>query len=177
MRYKYYSKLIIPKYFNNPTGIHGVKHCKRVLYLAMKNSKLNYLDDKDVEILAYASIYHDIGRANDYKDNTHGFKSYEKLLNLGDFKGIEQRLNLEDLNILRFIIEKHNINDTEAKQSIKDYDIKFIDRCFNLYDIFKDCDGLDRVRINDLNMSYLRKETSKELERTAWNLLLERIDY
>lgn len=177
MKYKYYSKLIKPEYFNNPTGIHGTKHCKRVLYLAMKNSKLNYLDDKDVEILAYTSCFHDIGRINDKRDIAHGVNSYKKLLMLEIFKDIKQRLTLEELNIFKFIIENHNINDNEAKSKIKEYYIVNIDRCINLFDIFKDCDGLDRVRINDLNMSYLRKDASRELKKIAWNLLLERIDY
>jgi hypothetical protein len=34
----------------------------------------------------------------------------------------------------------------------------------------KDADGLDRVRINDLNPSFLRTETARLLVAQAWDL-------
>lgn len=42
---------------------------------------------------------------------------------------------------------------------------------WNLYECFKDCDALDRVRLGDLDVSYLRKEESKERVALAHQLL------
>ena len=67
-KYLYYKKFIDRKNYKDPDSIHGVSHSTRVLIISMINSMISKLEDKDIKFLAYASIYHDIGRVNDYID-------------------------------------------------------------------------------------------------------------
>jgi len=71
----------------------------------------------------------------------------------------------EDYGILKFIIENHCRGDYKSISSISN--VKDKERYIILYNIFKDSDGLDRVRIDDLNPSYLRNDVSKKLVNVA----------
>ncbi len=42
-----------------------------------------------------------------------------------------------------------------------------------MFRVLKDADGLDRVRLGDLDPSYLRYEVSRESVDRAWELLRE----
>lgn len=60
---------------------------------------------------------------------------------------------MHDLEIIKFIIENHCINDEEALlKLINCFPEKDIERIKRLYFIFKDSDNLDRVRLGDLDI-------------------------
>lgn len=151
-----YRNLIKPEHFFHPKGIHGVLHSKRVLLINLILAFYNNLSEDDVDILCTAAVYHDIGRNHDGSCIEHGIFSMEKikLLKLLD-------IYEEDFEILKFIIENHCKSDFKSKACINNIEDK--NRCIILYDIFKDSDGLDRVRIKDLNPLYLRNSFSKKL--------------
>lgn len=158
--YKKYKDFILPEHYREPYGIHGIGHVHRVLYLADKIAQAYDLTEKEQEIVALSCCYHDIGRVNNAKDDDHGMYSCEKIKKLG-------LLDKTDLNehekvlILRMI----------AGHCLKDRLFQGTDReCF-LFKILKDADGLERVRIHDLNVIHLRLDASKELEVFAWQLL------
>jgi hypothetical protein len=113
-----------------------------------------------------AAIYHDIGRLTDGYDPDHGMASYDKVL--------EEKLtvadNPQDAEMLRFIVQNHAIPDQSAYKKLGRYDIDDVDRTWRLYDAFKDADGLDRVRINDLNPEYLRTPSAHRLLMLAHQL-------
>lgn len=155
--------------FVNQYGIHGINHTKRVLILLDKIIQIEGLTLRDSNILGYAGLYHDIGRINDNIDMIHGIRSYKRLTHKGLLNEI-QELNAEDTKILKFIIEQHSFKDENAKININDYDIIEKDRALKLYEIFKDADGLDRVRIGDLDIKYLRRESVKTLVKVAEEL-------
>lgn len=158
-----------PKWFKNPDGIHGIRHIKRVLFLSLIMSHIDSLSNTDKQILIYASLYHDIGRTNDFKDDSHGKKSVFKRRKLElDVNG----LNKEELRILEFIMQYHCIDDKEGIAKIETLsDITAKERAVELLKRFKDCDNLDRVRLGDLNTRYLRTETGKRLMFVAYQLL------
>ena len=167
---KYYSIRIESSLFKNPYGIHGVNHAKRVLILC--NCLLYLLDDKNIEnkiILSLASIYHDIGRKYDSNYKSHGKSSWRKIEQLKLLLDEEDQIK----ETVKYIIENHSVDDGET--NIETYHIVHRSRAKYLYNIFKDADALDRIRIGDLDTSLLRIKESKNLQNLA-NYLLYNID-
>lgn len=164
--YHYYIEKLRPKYFYNPDNIHGILHAKRVLLLCLLFGKLYNLNTIEKEILEKASIYHDIGRISEGVDDNHGKLSFEKIKKL---KLIDK--NYKDIETLRYIITEHCISDEIAFENIKKYNIKNKKRAIKLLKIFKDADGLDRVRLGDLDVRYLRTDYSIKLSGIAKQLL------
>lgn len=160
-----------PALFIDEDGIHGKGHTIRVLKLLSLIACLEDLNDNEKTILAYAGLYHDIGRTNDYDDLSHGKDSYNKLVATGLLNTI--RLKQEDHKILRYIIENHCIPDNQGKESVVNYKIKDTEKALKLYYIFKDSDGLDRVRLGDLDERFLRLKSSKKLIPIAEYLFFE----
>lgn len=157
---------IKPELFMSPNGIHGVLHCKRVLMLTLMLSMLESLNDDDRNILIKSAQYHDIGRINDDEDYEHGKLSIKKMKELKLFRNNKTQKD----EILRFIIENHCIPDDIALENIDQYKISDKEHAIYLFKLFKDADGLDRVRLGDLDLKYLRNENAKKLGRVAFLL-------
>jgi len=85
-------------------------------------------------------------------------------------KGLLERVPAEEHETIRFIIEKHAVADKAALKQLSKYDLNDIEHTLKLYNIFKDADGLDRVRINDLNPDYLRSPSAHKLLLLAHQL-------
>jgi len=164
--YESYSSLLEDKYFHNPYGIHGLSHTRRVLLLSLILSWLENLNAADTELLGRAALCHDMGRCNDNFDPQHGRASYQKAISLHLIT-----LSSEEQEILRFIIENHCISDRQAMALTDQYQVKDKERLLILYKVFKDADGLDRIRINDLNISKLRTPSAPKLLLVARELL------
>lgn len=164
--YESYSSLLTDKYFHKPHGIHGLSHTRRVLLLSLILSFMENLADNDRELLCLAALYHDIGRCNDNFDPQHGRESYKKAISqhLITLKSQEQE-------ILRFIIENHCISDHQAVALMGRYNVEDRERLLTLYKVFKDADGLDRIRINDLDVSKLRTSSAPKILLIARELL------
>lgn len=167
--YKKVSELISPRWFFEPRGIHGVLHTKRVLMLVILLGKLIKVKSADRKVLMACALLHDIGRTDDSIDDCHGRKSTEKtniLLN------VKSALKIEDeaFERMKFIIKNHSLSDEVGLKNLEASDFKSKAALKHLLFIFKDADNLDRVRINDLNLKYLRNEEAKELTLIAWDL-------
>ena len=167
--YNYYKTKIKPSWFKNAEGIHGVLHTKRVLLLSLILSDLEKLSVHDASILVYCSLFHDIGRTHDYEDAEHGIKSLKKINKAKkDIVGLSK----DNLNIANFIIENHAIDDVRGISNLQaNTKITDKERALKVYSIFKDADGLDRLRLGDLDISYLRTESAKKLPLVASQLL------
>ena len=118
-----------------------------------------------------ACKYHDVGRVNDLYDEKHGLRSAKKIDQIVDSDIYN---DLENLNLLKSIIEYHSIPDKEIDKIIKKYKLTNIDRFILLSNILKDSDGLDRVRLSinsrkfcDLNPKYLRCDESFKLVKIS----------
>lgn len=164
--YHNYNGLISPSLYHNPEGIHGVSHIRRTLLLGLLLAYLAELSAQHTRILAYASVYHDIGRENDGADEYHGYVSYQKAIEKDLLSGLEDK----EVRIIKEIIERHAIDDREAfcLDGVNE-DIR--DEVRDLLRYFKDADGLDRVRIHDLNVMYLRTEIARKMPLVAQQLL------
>lgn len=157
---------IKPETFFRPTGIHGLTHTRHVLFMALLLGWLTNSDLKDLKVLAETALYHDIGRSNDNFDPEHGKKSYAKAeeLNLFEVTGQEKSL-------VRFLIETHCINDRQGIRLLDRRPDLDRDRALHLFKVFKDADGLDRLRIMDLDARQLRLPESLKLLLMARQLL------
>lgn len=165
--YFHYANQIENEWFHNPQGIHAVGHTKRVLLLGLLLSHLEQLSAPDRDLICQASIYHDIGRITDGYDTSHGVASYKKLMD----KDLISRISAAERENLRFVIELHAIADRAAHKQLHKYDLTDVTRTLKLYHVFKDADGLDRVRIRDLNLDYLRNPGAHKLVLLAHQLL------
>lgn len=152
------ARYIKREYFLNPDSIHGLLHAKRVLLLAFIIGLYEGLDSDDMEVVLTAAKYHDIGRTHDNYDEIHGILSFNKMLQL---ELVDKEM--DDIHILQFIIENHCVDDERGLENLDNYPIEDKARAIYLYQILKDADGLDRVRLGDMDIKYLRLPISKKL--------------
>lgn len=164
--YHHYEKRLKAEYFYRPQGIHGLMHTRRVLLLNIIISRLEGSSPRQQNILCTAALYHDIGRINDNVDPQHGREGFRKAQDLGLLAGVDS----SELPLLKYIMENHSISDRQARQQLPHYGLANPEESQYLFDIFKDADGLDRVRINDLDSRQLRTEGGQKLIMVARQL-------
>lgn len=162
--YEKYLNRIKEEHYREPHGIHGISHVKRVLRLAEKISSHYDLTEREERVLALAACYHDIGRVHNEWDVTHGLLSSRKTRDLGllNSEGLTPK---EEALVLK-LITTHSLDDTAFEG---------MEQEVLLHDILKDADGLDRVRIFDLDPRYLRLPESRDLVDLAWGMFLGEI--
>lgn len=179
----YKNTFIKDEHYKHPNGIHGVGHVKRVLFHAITLSRALGLSGADRAILANAAVYHDIGRKHDGHCTMHGewswnqyVKTIQNEMSLFSVNCVVKRqegeegydLNLltkEEAQIVQFLVEYHCRDDEEGERALRKMHLhsKARERYWRLFLIFKDCDGLDRVRLplNELDVKYFRTEEAK----------------
>lgn len=159
---------LMDQYFFEPQGIHGLGHMKRVLFLNLILAYLEKLNSKDRDILVNCALFHDIGRNNNHADAFHGTFSYEKAIKNNLLRDISKD---EDSQITKLIITTHCMDDSLILSRINDFKgIEDKERGLRLLKIFKDADGLDRIRFGGLDERYLRTEHAPELVSIAERL-------
>ncbi len=166
-------KYIREDLFIEAKGIHGISHAERVMYLALSIAKLENYSESDRNILIEASKFHDIGRINNGVCLVHGMLSNRKI----DQYKLLDGYSKEDIAIIKYIIHNHCIHDMDTQKNIDEFAIKDKERAVRLLMAFKDSDGLDRVRIRDLDSNYLRIASSKKLVDLAESLLVNGIPF
>ena len=120
---------------------HGFYHNERVLIYSLVLSSLLEISKEDLKLVVYASMYHDIGRVNDSKDDFHGKRSASKL------DDISLKLSNKDLNILKVAVSAHSDPNYDLSLLCKEYGVEDLTRAKLIVDILKDSDVLDRVRL------------------------------
>lgn len=135
--------------------LHGIGHIERTMLHGAMCAKAEDLSDDDTHLLLLMCAYHDTGRVDDRVDPLHGYRSS---LNIARITG----LSGDELRIAEAGVEAHSLNDwwmdaVIAKHFSSDLWRKpiFV-RADRLSKMLKDADGLDRVRINDLDPNRLR---------------------
>lgn len=164
--YEQYMQAVSEEDFLISSRVHGMAHTRRVLLHTLSLVHLLVLNEADKKLLCLASIYHDIGRVNDGPDPEHGRRSWQKAVH----KPLVEELSDEERAILSFIIENHCLDDRVGLANVSQYLIQDQQRACRLLKVFKDADGLDRVRIYDLNPAWLRNEEARQLSSAAWTL-------
>lgn len=151
------------------SDLHGINHNIRTSIFTLIIASSEKLPFNDFTLALEAAKYHDTGRMNDVEDYYHGRRSSEVI------SFLREKYSEEDLSYLKAIVEAHSIPDMEKDKMIDKYQLQDKERYYRLLNVLKDSDGLDRVRIHDLNPSYLRTKKAKELFNFA-NELFENYD-
>ena len=176
-----------PEWFRRPNGydasasIHGLGHTRRVLVHAAELADAVGISPWEAEALTLAALWHDIGRTNDGADYYHGAKSAGKAVALGLHLGVEPMIYETSL----YAITHHCGNEQHGERAASylgfyesdaqgEYRWTRIERdaALRVFRLLKDADGLDRVRLGDLDPSYLRYPESQARLARAWQLLV-----
>ncbi len=135
--------------------LHGVGHMMRVFIL--QELICNQLQEKGVAVnrqaTRWAASVHDVGRVDDDVDLDHGRRSAEWMS-----ENLAKKITPETLDVATYAVHWHSIPDIEAP--VMTTELK----------VLKDADALDRVRLGDLDESYLRTDAAKGLVETAQQL-------
>lgn len=133
--------------------MHGLGHIERTIlqggFCAMEEG----LDRSDTALLLLACSYHDVGRQDDWVDDLHGWRSAQRIGAITGRTG-------EDLKLLQGAVDAHSRKEAVLRETVAGYHPADLNRAVRLAQLLKDADGLDRVRLGDLDPSYLRRETS-----------------
>ena len=142
-------------WLTHDSNIHGVGHLSRVFVL--QELICNLLVEQGVavnrEATRWAAMTHDVGRIDDGLDLDHGWRSAEWIKN-----NLHDQMTPELLDTVMYIVHWHVPSDEEAPEMTIELQV------------LKDADGLDRVRLGDLNPSYLRTKAAMQLIETARRL-------
>lgn len=134
--------------------VHGEGHIERVLLHGAFCAMENGLDETDTGLLLDACSYHDVGRISDWLDYEHGHRSALQLADLTGRTG-------QELVLIQAAVDAHSRKDADMDATLASYHPEDFARCKNLAELLKDADGLDRVRIQDLDIRFLRRPGSK----------------
>lgn len=143
--------------------IHGVDHIERVMLLGSIICMQQGFDRSTTDLVMAACAYHDIARVNDVYDYGHGRRGANKLEQLSDQLSIAG----DDLHIIQAAIAVHSTEDELLDNFMGIYGVDDTDQCRIVAKALKDADGLDRVRLADIDVNYLRFAESKTLIGTA----------
>ncbi|MDO8963416.1 MAG: HD domain-containing protein [Coriobacteriia bacterium] len=169
-----FGSAIDPAWFVRPDGrdssrsIHGVGHTRRVRTHAREIATEVGLVRWELIALDLAALWHDIGRTDDGVDYYHGAKSAGKVVGLGLHDGVEPIV----LETALFAVTHHCGDEAHAERAA--HRMSDPDASWRVFRILKDADALDRVRLGDLDASFLRYDASKARVARAWKMLLER---
>lgn len=143
--------------------MHGLGHIERTIlqggFCAMEEG----LDRSDTALLLLACSYHDVGRQDDWVDDLHGWRSAQRIGAITGRTG-------EDLKLLQGAVDAHSRKEAVLRETVAGYRPADLNRAVRLAQLLKDADGLDRVRLGDLDPSYLRRETSRSRAGLAFEV-------
>lgn len=148
-------------------GIHGIGHTLRVWVHADALARDLGLPEWECDAIRLAATWHDIGRTDDAADHYHGGKSAGKVVGLGLHHGIDPLV----LELALFAVTWHCGDECYAGDAARwTCDAEAAMRVLS---VLKDADALDRVRLGDLDESWLRFAPSYLRVERAWELLRE----
>lgn len=168
------------------TRIHDEVHTARVIFAMHLITYLSDLDLDTTALLMFASAIHDHMKKNDDEDPKHGARAkraWIKALGNGkrDWKKITASLNAifetatrsghipdirfkeSDVEAMFSAVELHDVDDEIAFGTLKRrFSKERLERAELMLSALKDADALDRMRINDLSLDYLRLDATKQ---------------
>ena len=153
-----------PELFDHPSTIHGQAHVARVMVHAFRLIEATGWHDEAVRL--WACVFcHDLARKNDDADISHGEAAARKLLTpISDPLSLANRLRnsgvlATDYAAIVRAVTMHCKRDDWT-----------MDRLLTL---LKDSDGLDRVRLGDLDPGRLRTPEARAMVPFAYDLFNE----
>lgn len=145
------------------SAIHGLGHIERTICHGAMCAMDESLGEADTSLLLDACSYHDIGRSRDGLDFEHGSVAAR-------FIGLVTGREGEDLLILKGAVDAHSRKEHQLPEILSQYHAADRAQAMNIAQLLKDADGLDRVRIWDLDVKFLRRQSSVKREPFAQEL-------
>lgn len=153
--------------------VHLREHWVRTLVHALAIGQHEGLPDADLDALAAVAVFHDTRRKDPFLDVGHGERA------AGHYRRFceEGQLAFDERAFLA--MAWHDRADEEGEAAIASWaasnglDDDWTGRATLIYRIFKDADGLDRVRLgpSSLDVGFLRSPFARERVEVAWELL------
>lgn len=151
---------------------HGINHADNVtIFTYYIADKEGYTDD-GIRILMEAARYHDIGRTNSWQEGGHGLNGAKKYAT--EYK---KELPTYEQQIIGFLIQAHDLERKEdiqllAKGIFSYFQNEEIDILYDMANIIREADALDRTRFPIYSEDYLKTEflmhdSAKELIEVA----------
>ncbi len=148
-------------WLSHDSELHGVDHMARVFIL--QELICNRLEEQGVavnrEVVRWAAATHDVGRIDDGVDLEHGTRSAKWIE-----ENLYDQMSPKMLDKVTYIVHWHVPPDSEAP--VMTTELK----------VLKDADALDRVRLGDLDTSYLRTDVATGLVGLSEDLYQSYLD-
>jgi hypothetical protein len=152
-----------PELFWHSSLLHGQAHVARVLVHAFRLAQATGYHDEMRRL--WAAVYvHDIARRHDGRSARHGADAWARLADLPHVRDLFARggVHDEDYPVIQSAVTHHSAGEPLPT-----------DPTWRLTALLKDADGLDRVRLGDLDPAYLRYPEAQEMVRFAERLYRE----
>ena len=150
-----------PSLFAHRSSLHGQSHVARVMVHAFRLIEATGWIEEAPRL--WAAVYlHDLARTHDGVCHRHGGDAMKKLEQLPQTKALFSRGGVHDGDyaVIHTAVVHHSLP-------------KELDRShphWRLTSLLKDADGLDRVRLGDLDPRYLRNAEAKHMVAFAETL-------
>lgn len=135
-----------PSLFAHQSTLHGQTHVARVMVHALRLIEATGFTEETVRL--WAAVYlHDLARTHDGTCHRHGAEAWERLASLSDVRARYVRAGVTDGDYpaIEAAVTVHSHGEPKAD-----------DPHFRLMALLKDADGLDRVRLGDLDPRLFR---------------------
>ena len=149
-----------PSLFWHPSLLHGQAHVARVLVHAFRLVEATGFTEETPRL--WAAVYlHDIARRHDGASARHGADAWSRLADLPDVRALFARggVGENDYPAIQAAVAGHSTGEPGPGHPHR-----------RLICLLKDADGLDRVRLGDLDTSYLRHPEAREMAGFAEGL-------
>ena len=149
-----------PELFLHHSYVHGQAHVARVLVHALRLVAATGAVRETTRL--WAAVYlHDIARRHDGGCKRHGADAWARVAELPDVRALFLRggVRAEDDPAIRAAVTRHC--DGEPRRGEPHY---------RLMALLKDADGLDRVRLGDLEPEWLRHDEARTMVAFAQRL-------
>lgn len=143
-----------PELFTHASAIHGQSHVSRVMVHAFRLIEATGWTDQGPRL--WAAVYlHDLARTHDGRCYRHGGDAMKKFRGLPELRALFTRggVTADDYDAIKTAVVHHCLPDE-------------LDRAhphWRLTSLLKDADGLDRVRLGDLDADYLRNPEARTM--------------
>ena len=156
------SKMVpLPEDFRHPSTLHGQGHVTRVMVHATRLVEATGRHDLGPRLWA-AVFLHDLARTHDGVCYRHGADAAQRLRSESALQNrlAEAGLSTDDYPAIEAAVTAHSAPKEVAKDNAH----------WPLIALLKDADGLDRVRLGDLDPRYLRHAETKGMVPFAQRL-------
>jgi hypothetical protein len=147
-----------PSLFAHSSTLHGQSHVARVMVHAFRLIAATGWTDEAPRL--WAAVYlHDIARTHDGLCYRHGGDAMKRLETLPHVRELFARGGVrdDDYSIIHTAVVHHSL----PKELERDHPH------WRLTSLLKDADGLDRVRLGDLDPAYLRNPEARDMVNFA----------